>query len=117
MTTTAACYVHIEGLRLSSQSKEAIDKMSEIARNMKLVSTATLAAPLYSIFFRSNSVQASYNVAVYDWEQFATALSSLNRIERRMLKDVANDMRFKHSIRGLDRTGEGRFWNCMYEAL
>lgn len=108
----------VRDFKPSARTLETIKEMNRVTDMATLLGTIMTFIPLFQIFagrktypFASNGNTKKLQIANSDWKTFADALSSVPKVERLKLEQIALGME-------LLTTGEERkFWGCVSNAL
>jgi hypothetical protein len=107
----------INNFKPGQKTREALAEVDRITRSANILTHLLSAVPLFQFFagrssyLGSSVFSSSYNISTYDWDQLASALSSIDKIKRKQLISLAWNMKEQTS------SDESKFWKCVYNAL
>jgi hypothetical protein len=107
----------IDGLVFDKKSQDALVRIQSKITDAKIIGSLTSIGVFNSIFFKSNGLTASYNIANTDWKLFVTGMSSIPRILRRVIEDEADMLILHYSTennRNLSDFWKGVSNGCRY---
>jgi len=97
----------ISMLLFSPPGKVAINKIRQIQRTSKLLSTILGVSPLLEIFVGNGALGGAYNISKKDWGTWANAMRVAPNVKSRRIEDVARRYLVDNlSLRGKEQT----FW-------
>ncbi|MEZ8102593.1 hypothetical protein [Vibrio bivalvicida] len=108
-------YCKIDNLKLTTKSKRSIEDIRDAIETGNMLSSALSLVPIYQIFFGTPSIrnaafESGISIREYDWEQWADAMFSTNRITKGRVAAIAGDTMIMTSGQ------EQQFWRCVYES-
>lgn len=68
---------------------ETLEAIQKIQRNSAMLAIVLPAGVMTSLFLKSNTVGAAYNIKTTDWHGFAVAMSRLSFLERKQIEKAA----------------------------
>lgn len=97
--------------RLSVSGVRALEEIIDKIERANLLTKVMSVVPFFDIFFRGKPHEKLTNVATYDWEGFSKVMLSINKIERKVIGDIAFQEMFESTGK------EHEFWKCVYNAM
>lgn len=103
----------IKGLKLDEKSQKALERIRKKPQLGKQLGGALSAGVFNSIFTKSRSPQAGYNITQTDWELYAEAMASIPTIVRRSMKKEMDLMFLHYQMPGNRDHKHLQFWRNM----
>ncbi len=72
----------VSGVKALEEIISKIERANLLAKVMSVI-------PFFDIFLKGKPHEKLTNVATYDWEGFSEVMISINKIERKMIRDIA----------------------------
>ncbi len=97
--------------RLSVSGVKALEEILDKIERANLLAKVMSVIPFFDIFLKGKPHEKLTNVATYDWEGFSEVMLSINKIERKLIANIA----FEQSLESQGK--EYEFWKCVYNAM
>lgn len=105
-------YCSIEGLKLSSRSRSALQIIDYKVDLANYLATFMVTSPILEIFKTNGGgvTQVAQDIYEYHWDEFGQAMASINPILRRQVYNLAQQEEL------FTYGKEQKFWKCISEA-
>lgn len=103
----------IVGLVLDKKSSDAIKRINDKKKYGNALAVMLSAGVFSSIFTKSNSLQASYNITQTDWVLYARAMKSVPAITKRAIEKEVELMIIDYQLKSNRKLLS--FWKGIYE--
>ncbi|GMQ45349.1 hypothetical protein [Vibrio sp. 10N] len=107
-------YCEVNDLQLSPSSRTAVSQVHDIINRGGMLGFAIASTPLYQIFFSPSvtgkPAETMITIREYDWEIFGEAMSSVSKISKDRVLQIAEPLTWTTS------GSEQKFWRCISEA-
>lgn len=96
--------------RLSVSGIKAVEEIIDTVESANLLAKVIAVIPFFDIFLKGQPHEKLTNVATYDWEGFATVMTSISNINRMKIYNISTSQWLKSQGK------EQEFWRCVSEA-
>jgi hypothetical protein len=104
----------IIGLKLDEESQDAIKRLNNKNSAGKLLAVVLSAGVFSSIFTKSNSAQASFNILQTDWELYFKAMQAVPVITRHAIEKEVEYMIIHYQYNDSYDEKHLKFWKGIY---
>ena len=99
----------IRNFTLDQDDVNALKAIRKIQRNSALLAIALPSGVMTSLFLKSNTIGAAYNINSTDWRGFAKAMDALTVLEKKQIEKTAKIRAMAPDMSHLQR----QFWKAV----
>lgn len=103
----------VVGLKLDAASSAALKRINEKAKLGNLMAAMLSAGVVNSIFTKSHSTVAAYNITQTDWSLYSKAMNAIPAITKGAVRKEIDQMILHYTLAGSQDNKHLKFWRGM----